>query len=69
MTEGTLVIDPARSLDAIGHALMQTIQSPLRKGDTDYRHLEVASFSHGIECREDHLVGKIARDSEKHERV
>ena len=69
MAEGALVIDPARSLDAVRHAFVQTLQTPLREGDADYRDLEVASFHHRIERREDHLVGEIARHTEEHQRV
>ncbi len=69
MVEGTLVIDPARSLYAVGHAFAKTRQTPLRESDADYRHLEGTSFRHRIECREDHLVGEIARHTEEHQRV
>ena len=69
MVQGTLVIDPARSLYAVGHAFAQTLQTPLRKGDSDYWDLEGTLFRHRIECREDHLVGEIARHTEEHERV
>ena len=69
MVEGALVIDPARSLDAVRHAFVQTRQTPLREGDADDRDLQGASFRHRIECREDHLVGEIARHTEEHQRV
>ena len=69
MVEGTLVIDPARALDAVRHAFVQTRQTPLREGDADYRDLEGAAFHHRIERREDHLVGEIARHTEEHQRV
>ena len=69
MVEGTLVIDPARSLYAVRHALVQTRQTPLREGDADHRDLEGSSFHHRIERREDHLVGEIARHTEEHQRV
>ena len=39
MVEGTLVIDPARSLYAVRHAFVQASQTPLREGDADYRDL------------------------------
>ena len=69
MVEGTLVIDPARSLDAVRHAFAQTRQTPLREGDADDRGLQGTSFRHRIERREDHLVGEIARHTEEHQRV
>ena len=69
MVEGALVIDPARSLDAVRHAFAQTRQTPLREGDADDRDLQGASFRHRIERREDHLVGEIARHTEEHQRV
>ena len=69
MFEGTLVIDPARSLDAVRHPFVQALQTPLREGDADDRNLERASFHHRIECREDHLVGEIAGHTEDHQRV
>src|ERR1039458_2876646 len=69
MAEGSLVIDPARSLDAVRHALVQTRQTPLGEGDADDRDFKVTSLHHGIECREDHLVGEIARHTEEHQRV
>ena len=52
--ESTLVIDPARSFDAVGHAFVQTIETPLGEGDADYRDLEYIIFHHGIERREEH---------------
>ena len=69
MVEGALIIDPARSLYAVRHAFVQTLQTPLREGDADYRDLEGASFRHRIERREDHLVGEIARHTEEHKRI
>jgi hypothetical protein len=45
MVEGTLVIDPARSLYAVRHAFVQTLQTPLREGDADYRDLEAPRFT------------------------
>ena len=69
MVEGALVIDPARSLDAVLHAIAQMRQTPLRGGDADDRDLQGASFRHRIERREDHLVGEIARHTEEHQRV
>ena len=65
----TLVINPARSLDAVGHTSVQTLEAPLGEGDTDYRDLEDIAFHHGIECREDHLVGEIACHAVEHQRV
>jgi hypothetical protein len=67
MVEGLLVIDPARSLNAVRHAFAQTRQTPFREGDADYRDIEGASFRHYIECREDHLVSEIARHAEEHQ--
>ena len=67
--ESALVIEPARSLDAVGHASVQTIETPLGEGDADYRDLEDITLHHGIECREDHLVGEIAGYTEEHQRV
>ena len=69
MAEGPLVIDPARSLDAVGNAFVQLRQTPLGEGDADDRDLEITSLHHGIERREDHLVGEIARHTEEHQRV
>jgi hypothetical protein len=69
MVQGTLVINPARSLYAVGHAFAQTLQTPLREGDSDYWDLGGTLFRHRIECREYHLVGEIARHTEEHERV
>jgi len=67
--KGTLVIDSSRSLNAVCYALVKTIEAPLREGYADDWHLESASFHHGIQCREDHLVRQIARHSEEHQRV
>ena len=67
--EGTLVIDPAGPLQAVGHAFLQTVQTPLRERDADDRNFEVTTFHHRIERREDHLVGEITRHTEKHQRV
>ena len=69
MAEGTLVIDPARSLYAVRHAFVQTRHTPLREGDADHRDLEGTSFRHRIERREDHLMGEIARHTKEHQRV
>ena len=69
MVQGALVIDPARSLDAVLHAIAQMRQTPLREGDADDRDFQGASFRHRIERREDHLVGEIARHAEEHQRV
>jgi len=69
VAESTLVIDPTRSLYAVRHAFPQTIQAPLWEGNADYRNLEGVSFRHRVERREDHLVGKIARHTEEHQRV
>ena len=67
--ESALVIEPARSLDAVGHASVQTLETPLREGHTDYGDLEDITFHHGIERREDHLVSEIARNAEEHQSV
>jgi hypothetical protein len=67
--ESALVIEPARSLDAVGHASVQTIETPLREGHADYGDLEDITFHHGIERREDHLVSEIARNAEEHQSV
>jgi hypothetical protein len=69
LPEGWLVIDPARSFYAVGHALMQTPQTPFRESDANYRDSEAPSFHHCIERREDHLVGEVARHAEEHQRV
>ena len=69
MVEGALVINPARSLDAVFHAIAQMRQIPFREGHSDDRNLQIPSFRHRIERREDHLVGEIARHTEEHQRV
>jgi hypothetical protein len=69
MVEGTLVINSARSLYAVRHAFVQTRHTPLRKGNPDYRDIKSSSSRHGVECREDHLVGEIARHPEEYQRV
>jgi hypothetical protein len=48
---------------------MQTLQAPLREGDADDWNLEIASFHHRIECREDHLMGEVSGDTEEQQRV
>ncbi len=69
MLKRALVIDSARSLDAVRHPLVQTLQTPLREGDADDRNFERAALRHRIERREDHLVGQIARHAEDHQRI
>jgi hypothetical protein len=69
MAEGSLVIDSARSLETVCNAFVQLPQTPLRERDADDRNLEVTSFHHRIERREDHLVGQITRHSEEHQCV
>ena len=54
-----------RSPYAIRHASVQTFQAPLREGDADDRNLEISSFHDRIDCREDHLMGEISRDTEE----
>ena len=66
MLQCAFIIDSARSLYAVRHALVQTHHAPLWKGDTDDRNFESAFFHHCIECREDHLVGQIACHTEDH---
>ncbi len=68
-SERAFVIDAARPLDAVRHALVQALQTPLRESDADHRNFESASLRHRIECREDHLVGQIARHTENHQRI
>ena len=65
MVQGALVIDPARSLDAVLHAIVQIRQTPFRGGDADDWDVQGASFRQRIERREDHLVGEIARHTEE----
>ena len=69
MMESALVIYAARLFYAVRDAFTQRRQSPFREGHADDRDLQVASFRHRIECREDHLVGKIACHTEEHQRV
>ena len=69
MFEGAPIIDAARALYTVRHALVQAFRTPLRKGNADYRDLQRASFHHRIESREDHLVGEIACDTEDHQCV
>ena len=69
MVEDAVVIDPARSLDAVLHAIAQMRQTPLRRSHSDDRDLQIASPGYRIEGREDHLVGEIARHTEEHQRV
>ena len=69
MLKRAFVIDPTCSLDAVRHTLVQTLPTPLWEGDADNWNLECASLHHCIECREDHLVGKIARHTEDHQRI
>src|SRR5580700_9760149 len=63
------VIDPSSPLDAVRRALLQPLQTPLRKSHADHRDIERALFGQRVQGREDHLVGKIARHSEHHQRV
>ncbi len=69
LVQSASIIDPARSLDAVLHAIAQIRQTPLREGDADDRHLEGAPFRHRIECRQYHLVGEIAGHTEEHQCV
>ena len=69
MAEGTLVVDAARSPDAVRHARAQPGQTPFRRGDADDGNVERPSLRHRIERREDHLVREIARDAEEHQRT
>ena len=69
MAEGTLVIDSARSLNAVSYALVQMLQTPLGEGNANYRDLEGVVFHHRIERREDHFVGQIARYTEDFESI
>jgi hypothetical protein len=69
MPEGTPVIDASRALYAIRDTLVQTLQTPLGKSDTDDWDVEHASFCHRIKCRKDHLVGEVARHTEKYEGI
>jgi len=64
MVEGTLVIDSARSLNAVSYAFVQTLQTPFGEGNANYRDLEGVVFHHRIKRGKDHLVGQIARHSE-----
>src|SRR5580658_7107484 len=67
--ERALVIHSARSLDAVRDPLVQALHTQLREGDADYGNFERASLDHRIKCREDHLMGQVARHPEEHQRV
>jgi hypothetical protein len=66
MTESMLVIDSARSFDAVSYAFAQARQSPLRVRDANDRNLECPSFCHRVQCREYHLMREIASHTEEH---
>jgi hypothetical protein len=67
MFEGTLVVDPGRSPDAVGHAILETRQTPFWEGNADDRHLQRASLGERVERRENHFVREIARYTEEHQ--
>jgi hypothetical protein len=64
-----LVINPAGSLDAVGHAFVESIQTPFWEGYSDDRDLESAAFFQRIEGGEDHLMGEIAGHAEEDQGV
>ena len=64
-----LVIHTAGSLDAIRNTPVQAIRTPLGECNADYRDRKNAALHHGIERRENHLVGEIAGDAEKNQRI
>ena len=69
MIEGALVIDAPGSPDTVRDALAKTFQTPLRECDADNRDLESTFFCYGVESREGHLMGKIARHTEEDQSV
>ena len=62
-------IEPAVLLEAVLGSGLQLIQIPACLGHADDRHVEVAAFQHRLQRGENLLVGKVARRSEKDERV
>ena len=63
--ENPLVVDTARPPQTILHAVVQVGQTPLRGSDANDRKIQVSTFCHCIERREDPLVGKIAGDAKQ----
>jgi hypothetical protein len=69
MLESSLVVNAARALDAVFDTAMKTIHAPLWKRDADDGNIQRASLRHRIERGNDHLMGKIAGDTEYYQRV
>src|SRR5712692_3842430 len=63
------LVEASGALDALPHAGAEVLERPARSRDADDRHLEMAAPHHGLEGREDLLVGEIATRPEDDERV
>ena len=69
MLQRSRVVDSSRLLDAIYRAPVQTLDTPLREGDSDDRHVERALLRQSVKRWKDHLVGQVARHSEQNQSV
>src|SRR5262249_55681076 len=56
-------------LDAVPGPGLELVEIPPSLGHTDDRRVEVTALDHGLQCRKDLLVGKIARSAEEHQRI
>ncbi len=55
--------------EAVFRARLELVQIPARLCHPDHRHIEVPSFHHGLQGREDFLVGEVAGRTEKNQSV
>src|ERR671915_732403 len=56
-------------LKAVLRSRPELIDTPARSGDADDRHVEASTLHHRLQCREDFLVGEIARCAKENQRV
>jgi hypothetical protein len=63
------LVHPAVFLQAVVRPRFQLLQRPARLGDADDWHVQVAAFDHGLQRREDLLIGQVATRAEEHKRI
>src|SRR5215471_3784695 len=62
-------IEPAMFLQAVFRPTAKLIEIPSGFGHADHGNVEVSSFHHGLQRRENLLISKVARSAEKNECV
>jgi hypothetical protein len=56
-------------LDAVASTLAEVVDAPVRRRHPDHWHCELPALRHGVERREDLLVGEVAGGAEEDQRV